>query len=62
MNSQVSSPTTVGDCMEIINPISIIVPKVEFDGLHDEEIIQALKLLSLIMRNTKILKIFMMHF
>ena len=37
VNSQVSSPTTVGDCMEIINPISIIVPKVEFDGLHDED-------------------------
>lgn len=37
VNSQVSSPTTVSDCMESVNPMSIVVPKVEFDGEHDEE-------------------------
>lgn len=37
VNSQVSSPTTVSDCIESVNPISIVVPKVEFSRELDEE-------------------------
>lgn len=37
VNSQVSSPTTVSDCIESVNPISIVVPKVEFSREHNEE-------------------------
>ena len=37
VNSQVSSPTTVSDCIETVNPISIVVPKVEFTREFDEE-------------------------
>lgn len=37
VNSQLSSPTTVNDCMESVNPMSIVVPKVEFDGAQNEE-------------------------
>lgn len=37
VNSQVSSPTTVNECMESVNPMSIVVPKVEFDEAQNEE-------------------------